>query len=464
MPDTPHIILITCDHLRADTVGYAGDPAIRTPAIDALAAESVRFGQWFVQSPVCQPSRATIMTGRYPRHHGLKWNFGRLDDREVTLAEYLHQHGYQTAVVGKHHISQKRFADSLDHLDAAGIRNMKADNPFRVWCAERGWNYLTAEALEGMQERLGAVPSSLPAEAHLDAWVGLRTRDYLAQVDASRPQFLWVGFYGPHHPYVPSGEFATMYDDVALPPFATAPDDLALKPPEYLAYRDFEGHKFAGMKDRDAATWRAMKAAFYGMTSQIDWQMGLLLEALADRGILDDAVLIFTSDHGDLLGDHGLAGKGPFLLDSLLHVPCLLRAPGLAPADCHALTESVDLFPTVCALAGLPVAEWVNGHDLGPVLRGERESVRPAILAEAVDKRAVRTTDWKLIHYPGKPYGELYHVAEDPHELHNLYASEPGQVEAMTRLLWSRWDATEDFRHPAYARFGSGEQTHYLTW
>jgi len=464
MPRTPHIVLITCDHLRADTVGYAGDQVIQTPAIDALAAESVRFGQWHVQSPVCQPSRATIMTGRYPRHHGLKWNFGGLDENEVTLAEYLGKQGYQVASVGKHHIKQRRFSESLDHVDAAGIRNMKPDNPFRAWCAEQGWDYLTGEALDRLKERLGAVPSDLPEAAHLDAWVGLKSREYLAELDPSQPQFLWVGFYGPHHPYVPSGRFATMYDEADLPPFATAPDDLQRKPPEYLTYLDYEGHKFAGMKHRDAATWRAMKAAFYGMTSQIDWQIGLLIDALKQRGMWSDTILVFTSDHGDLLGDHGLAGKGPFLLDSLLHVPCLLHAPGLQPQDCDALTESVDLFPTVCGQAGLPVPEWVNGHDLSPVLGGDIEEVRPAVIAEAVDKRSVRDREWKLIHYAGKPYGELYHIAEDPHELRNLYAGEPEQVARMTALLHARWDATEDFRHPAYARFGEGSQTHYLTW
>ena len=464
MPAKPHVILITCDHLRHDTLGCAGDPVIQTPAIDKLADESIRFSDWHVQNPVCQPSRATLMTGRYPRHHGLKWNFGRLDENEVTLAEHLKQQGYTTAMVGKHHIHQQGFADSLDHLDASGIRNMKPDNPFRKWCAERGWEYLTGEALDGLRERLGAVPSELPEEAHLDAYVGLKAREYLERLDPSSPQFLWVGFYGPHHPYVPSGRFATMYDGVTLPPFATRLDDLRRKPPEYRAYLDYRGHKFAGMKDRDEDTWRDMKAAFYGMTSQIDWQTGLLLEALQAKGMLDDAVLVFTSDHGDFLGDHGFAGKGPFLLDSLLHVPCLIRAPGLAAGVCGALAESVDLFPTVCSLAGVDIPEWVNGHDLRGRMEGQDHEVRPATLAEAVDKRSVRTREWKLIHYPGKRYGELYRISEDPDELSNLYVDRPDMVAEMERLLWQRLDATEDFRHPAYARFGDGDQTHYLTW
>jgi arylsulfatase A-like enzyme len=158
----------------------------------------------------------------------------------------------------------------------------------------------------------------------------------------------------------------------------------------------------------------------------------------------------------------------------MLHVPCIVRGPGVARgATCGGLVESVDLFPTLARLAGVDPPEWVQGHDLGPLLRrGPADAVpgRAAVYAEAVDKRCVRTAEWKYIHYPAKPYGELYHLVEDPHELANLYEQEPRMREEMRELYYSVLDATEDFVHPRYQRFTgrdpkSGQEiTHYHTW
>ena len=145
----PNILFVTADHLRYDTLGHTGDPVLQTPAIDGLAAQGIRFDQFFVQNPVCQPSRATMMTGRYPRHHGVRWNGSRLDENEMTLVEFLKDQGYTTALVGKHHVAQERFRTALDHVDAAGIRRNwreRADgdytvldpNPFEQYVRERG--------------------------------------------------------------------------------------------------------------------------------------------------------------------------------------------------------------------------------------------------------------------------------------------------------------------------------------
>jgi arylsulfatase A-like enzyme len=217
-----------------------------------------------------------------------------------------------------------------------------------------------------------------------------------------------------------------------------------------------------------------MKAAYYGTVSQIDWQLGLVLQALGERGLADDTIVVFTSDHGEFLGDHGIPAKAPFLLDCMLRVPCLIYVPqgsqkGIVSDE---LTESVDLYPTLCRLAGLEAPEWVQGRDLTPLLAGDSGAFhgRTAVYAEAVDKRCLRTREWKLIHYPTKPYGELYHLTEDPYELNNLYYELPDLRERMTLDYYHHLDAIEDFKHPSYARFTgtdpeTGEQvTHYLTW
>jgi len=472
MNKTPNVLLITADHLRYDILGHTGDPVIQTPAIDTLASEGVRFTHYFVQNPVCQPSRASIMTGRYPRHNGVRWNNNRLDENEMTLMEFFKKQDYNTACIGKHHMSQQRFNKATDYMEATGIRNMDPDNPFVQYVKSRGYEYKTGFALPNFRESLGAVPSDQPEDCHLDAYVGRKSCDHLKRLDARNPFFMWIGFYGPHHPYVPSGRFAHMYDPDDMPPFHRDKDDLKKKPVEYRLYFQIEDHKYRGFPDASDLTYRKMKAAYYGMVSQLDWQLGLILETLKEQGLEDNTIVVFTADHGEFLGDHGITAKAPFLLDCMLHMPCLIRFPG-GPNNLALdnLTESVDLFPTLAHLADMEIPEWIQGRDLTPLITGKGEyEDREAVYAEAVDKKCLRTKEWKLIHYPGKDYGELYHIAEDPYEFNNLYADLPEMREKMTLDLYRHLDATEDFKNPRYRRFTgkdpeTGEEiTHYHTW
>ncbi|MBC8232532.1 sulfatase-like hydrolase/transferase [bacterium] len=485
MNNRPNILFITADHLRYDTLGHTGDTVIQTPAIDRLASEAVRFTQYFVQNPVCQPSRATMMTGRYPRHHGVRWNGNSLDENEMTLVELFKHQGYSTACIGKHHLSQQRFRQSIDYMEANNIRNMAPENPFVQYVKSRGYEYKTGFALPNFRQNLGAVPQpDLPEDCHLDSYVGKKGCDYLKRLDSRNPFFLWLGFYGPHHPYIPSGRFASMYGADNVPPFQRDKDDLKKKPIEYQLYFQTENHKYRGFPHASQETFRQMKAAYYGMVSQLDWQLGLILDTLREQSLEDNTIVVFTSDHGEFLGDHGIPAKAPFLLDCMLHVPCLIRVPINAIVHrslpqrkrgivSDALVESVDLFPTLTRLAGLAAPEWIQGRDLTPLLTKEGEENyqnREAIYAEAVDKRCLRMREWKLIHYPGKSYGELYHLTDDPNELNNLYAELPDMREKMTLNLYRHLDATEDFKHPRYMRFTGkdpetgDEITHYHTW
>ncbi|MEE2753831.1 MAG: sulfatase-like hydrolase/transferase [Candidatus Latescibacterota bacterium] len=477
---TPNIIFITTDHLRYDTLGCTGDPVIQTPAIDRLAATSTRMSRFFVQNPVCAPSRASFMTGRYTCNHGVRWNGSRLNENEITLVEHLKQNGYKTACVGKHHIGQRRFQDNLDHADAQGIRRGWRERPdgdytvtdpnlFEQYVRARGYEYKTGYALPGFREKLGAVPSDLPEDCHIDAYVGMKSLEYLDQIIDDDPFFLWVGFYGPHHPYVPSGRFAEMYDPNSIPGFQKADDDIVRKPVEYGLYFEAKDHKFHGFADAEESTFREMKAAYYGMVSQIDWQVGLILDRLQEIGLDQNTVVVFLSDHGEFLGDHGIPAKAPFLLDSMLHVPCFIHVPDKEGQDCEALTESIDLYPTLCGLAGIEPPDCVQGRDMAPLLEGESK-FRDVVFAEAVDKRCIRTDRWKYIHYPGSPRGELYDVLADPHELSNLWDDVVETRNELRDRYYVHLDTTDDFRHPSYQRYtgtdpATGESvTHYLTW
>lgn len=481
MSDRPNILFITTDHLRYDTLGYTGDPLIQTPAIDALAQTGVRFSNCFVQNPVCSPSRASFMTGRYTKNHGVKWNGSKLGEHEITMVEAFKNQGYTTAAVGKHGIGQKRFGTLVDHLEATGIRRGWSEredgdytvhdpNPFEQYVRDRGYEYKTGYALTDFRKNLGAVPSDLPEDCHIDSYVGMKSIEYLEGLEADDPFFLWVGFYGPHHPYVPSGRFADMYGADDVPPFERAEGDIEKKPPEYGLYFKAEDHKYRGFDQASDQTFREMKAAYYGMVSQIDWQVGLIVETLEKKGMAENTIIVFLSDHGEFMGDHGIPAKAPFLLDCMLHIPCFVVVPGQSASDCDALVESVDLFPTLTKLAGFEAPECVQGKDWGPLMMGEKSEVRDTVFAEAVDKRCIRTREWKYIHYPKKDHGELYNLADDPHELNNLYASQVEKREEMKQAFYAHMDATEDFVHPKYARFTgphprTGESvTHYMTW
>ena len=481
MTNRPNVLFITTDHLRYDTLGYTGDPVMQTPAIDALSEKSMRFSNCFVQNPVCSPSRATFMTGRYPKNHGVRWNGAKLNENEITMVEAFKKQGYTTASVGKHGIGQERFRKRVDHLDASGLRRgwkeqpdgdytVTDPNPFEQYVRDRGYEYKTGYALPDFRKNLGAVPSKLPEDCHIDAYVGMKSIEYLEGLETDDPFFLWVGFLGPHHPYVPSGRFADMYDPDTMPPFQQAKDDIAKKPPEYGLYFKAEHHKYRGFDQASDETFRKMKAAYYGMVSQIDWQVGLILETLKKKGVADNTIVVFLSDHGEFMGDHGIPAKAPFLLDCMLHIPCLIAVPGRDAGDCDALIETVDLFPTLAHLAGIDAPECVQGLDLVPVMDGEIAEVRDTVFAEAVDKRCIRTREWKYIHYPNKDYGELYNLLDDPHELNNLYDELPEKREEMKQAFYVHMDATEDFIHPKYDRF-TGENlqtgdsvTHYMTW
>ena len=196
------------------------------------------------------------MTGRYPKNHGVKWNGSKLNENEITMVEAFKNQGYTTASVGKHGIGQQRFRQILDHMDAVGIRRgwkERADgnytvtdpNPFEQYVRDQDTSINGIRPAQFSQKpRRRAIRS--PEDCHIDAYVGMKSIEYLEGLDTSNPFFLWVGFYGPHHPYVPSGRFANMYDPNAMPPFRRADNDIAKKPPEYSLYFKAEHHKYRG--------------------------------------------------------------------------------------------------------------------------------------------------------------------------------------------------------------------------
>ncbi len=484
MPTAPNFLCFITDQQRADHWGGAPNNIIHTPNIDRLAAEGITFDRAYVSNPVCMPVRATLFTGRTPRGHGVRTNGIPLDCRTPTMTEALRQAGYRTHCVGKVHLrpfelpkglraeeaDPSQFPESrplweagrirslpqpyygLEQVEFAGGHGSWAWGDYVNWLNQQhpdGWRLLQREA--GKPTRFGAEQSwisAAPEELHCSTWVGNRTIEFLRrQAGRSQPFFLWCSFPDPHHPYCPPEPWATMHDpaDVALPTRRDGElDDL---PPHFrLAFE--KGIQLSG---RRGATrigddqMREVIALTYGMISLVDKQIGRIMQALEEAGLRENTVVLFMSDHGDMMGDHWMLNKGPFHFDGLLRIPLVWSCPKRFPKGVRtrAVASQLDFAPTILDLAGVPIPEgpvprtpeapdmmapW-PGRSLLPVLEGREGSVRDAVIVEddedylGLRLRTLITERYQLTVYGGQEYGELFDLQEDPRQLHNGWSS-----------------------------------------
>jgi len=463
-----NVLLITADQMRADHMGCGSNPVIRTPNLDRLAGSGVCLERAYVSNPVCMPNRCTIATGRLPRNHGCWSNGINLPAEERTIADVLSAHGYHTALLGKAHF--QTFGHGGDPAKAGmecgaaweqgllspdwtgpyygfqhvelcvghGVANLRRAH-LGKWVAE---NYpQVLELIDRREPSPTGAPQCytplIPAEAHSSSWLGCIGSEYLRRLArGGRPFFLWVSFPDPHHPFVPPRPYDSMYDPASVVMPALGPEALADKPETYLrAYRGGELWEGIGPDDRlrdiTEPQLREIIARTYGMVSLIDENIGKLLDALEETHLAENTIVIFTSDHGDLMGDCGLLYKGPFLLEGLIRVPMVWRVPG-APAGVRseALFSSCDIAPTILALLGLEVPAAMDGLAQVELVRGGR-GLREAAFVEfksmyrpELNLRTVVTADAKLTFYAGLEMGELYDMSgrtSSPPEARNFY-------------------------------------------
>ena len=469
--ERPNVLLIMTDAQRRDTLGCYGNRLVRTPAIDSLAAEGVRFAEWHVPNPLCMGVRASLMTGHYPSSHGVRTNGMNLGDAPPAIAGLLADAGYWTASVGKLHLnlwladkpghSQEGRADwaagrrridlpyfGFQAVDAAIGHNEYIWGPYVAWLAEAcpdGYALMQPEnALRPPSGAHRTWDSALPAEFHCTNWVADRTIARLRARDAGRPFFLVASFPDPHMSYSPPAPYCRMYDPADVPPPLWRDGELDRIPPHFRAYYEGTGYcreMFAdeALNMRPAAAhtehqWRDMLAHHWGQVTLIDDAVGRILAALDEQGLRENTVVIFTTDHGALMGDHGMHMHGPFHYDGQLRIPAIWRWPGRFPAGrvSRALASTVDVAPTLLALAGIAAPAAMQGASLAAVLGGDEAAwARQAVVTEYDDElfgpffRTVTTHRWKLTRYAGQPYGELFDRDEDPDEFHNLY-DDPG--------------------------------------
>ncbi|WP_370440794.1 sulfatase [Kineococcus halophytocola] len=450
------------DQQRFDTIAALGHDHVDTPHLDRLVREGTAFTNCYVTSPSCAPSRASLFSGLFPHttgvlrndepwHHSWVERFADAGYHCVNVGK-MHTYPYE-ASVGFHerHVVENKDRDTprlpfyLDTWDKAlwarGVRK-----PSRVTYAER----------EDYADRLGAFEWEPPADLHADTFVGDLAAMWLQRWRGTGPFFLQVGFPGPHPPYDPTPQALDAYRDRDVPMPSRTAHDVATLPSALRDLRrqhlDVDHDAVVHLPDPTDEQARRQRRHYLANVTMIDEQVGALRAALEARGVLEDTVIVFTSDHGDALGDHGLSQKWS-MYEGSVHVPCLVWGPGrVAPGQVlDGLTSHFDLAPTLLELAGLPVPGWMEARSLVPALRGEpyagrehvfSEHARDRILSGTALMTMVRRDRFKLVEYLDPDEGQLFDLEADPGELQNLW-DDPGHRQRRTDLLGAiaRWRA-----------------------
>jgi arylsulfatase A-like enzyme len=499
MARRPNFLCLVADQFRHDLLGCAGRRVVRTPHLDRLAAEGVRFDRCYSVHPLCMATRATWFTGLTPRAHGVRCNGVPLDPRIPTLGAALAGAGYRTHGVGKIHLKPFFPQTSLDAatlrpedwpeamplwndgrltrlpapyyglqtVDFHGGNGHRAYGHYMNWLLERetrGREMLAPPpGVEMNFERAVEVAWTcrLPEELHITAWAAERAERFLAEASATgQPFFLWVSVPEPHPPYMAPAPWAGLYDPTDMPEPNRRAGELDSLPPHYR--RLFEtGLPTAG---RIAPTnvpeeaRRRVTAMVYGMVGQFDAMVGRILAALEARGLADDTAVVFMSDHGQMLGDHWMYSMPPSHLDGNLRVPSVWRWPSgfQRGVVSNALVSHLDFAPTVLDLAGVPIpagrvppaAEaplqrrpW-PGRSLRPILASSQAEAQDSVIAEndedylGMRMRTLITPDHHITVYAGECYGELYDLRSDPRQVVNLW-DDPG-AQSLKRDLQAR--------------------------
>lgn len=452
--DRPNILWICTDQQRYDTIGALGNPHIQTPNLDRLVAEGVAFTHTFCQSPVCSPSRASFLTGRYPRNSGVRRNGQPIYDREVLVTKLLADAGYDGGLVGKLHINpcmrhaEARIPDGYREFHwSHDPRPLWPENEYIQWLESKGYHW------KDIYHPKGPAYPGVPADLHQTKWCADVAMDFMRE-KRTAPWFLSVNIFAPHHPFDPSPEFLRLYDPDKMPDPAYVEGELANKPPFQSADHDHGAVPFTKLTPRQR---RECTAAYYAMITQADDNVGRMLKALDDSGQRENTIVIFMSDHGELLGDHGVYLKGPYTYDCSVRVPLIVSWPGRYKAGLKsdALVELVDLAPTLLDAAGLETPRRMQGKSLSGILTGEADphTHKPFAYTEYYQKTPgrkdipdafltmLRTRDAKVTAYAGLDTGELYDLKADPGEHKNLW-DDPKAKDMKADLLNRCFDAS----------------------
>ena len=484
MTKRPNFLFFITDQQRADWLGCYGHPVLKTPNIDTIADQGVRFENFYTASPVCMPNRASLLTGRYPSLHGLRYNGCILPENAVTFVELLGHAGYHTAAIGKSHLQpftglppvgrskddsvveawrgrrtkpyeeepeayegEERYDITTpyygyQHVDMVTSHGDRCGGHYRQWFRENAPDW---QALHDPKNQLPhnyfcpqAYRTPIPEELYPTAYIRDSAIAYLKSLqDQDAPFFAFVSFPDPHHPFNPPGKYWDMYspDDFEV----TLPYDSNQNPTPPLKWL-YDNWKGAGeqmtpqtammLDDQQIKEAMALSA---GMMAFVDDAIGDVMQGLRDAGLYEDTVVCFNSDHGDYMGDYNMILKGALQYRSITQVPFIWSDPDTRQSGAtDALCSTVDIAATILDRAAIAPFNGNQGQSFLSAIRGADGPREEALIeyndggrrlgfAEPARVRSVVTKDWRYTIYRDQDWGELYDLKSDPKETNNLW-------------------------------------------
>lgn len=484
-----NILLITSDQQHWNTLGCL-NPEIQTPNLDRLSREGTLFERAYCPNPTCTPTRASIITGKYPSQHGA-WSLGtKLPEDEPTVGDRFQSEAYDVSLIGKAHFQQlisteeypslesypcmqdlnfwKHFQGPFYGFNHIEIARNHVDEPhvgqhYALWMEEQGlsdWRkhfqntFKTFDFTEGGEVNPPQEYRwSLPEAYHYNTWIADRTHARMEKAQQENtPFFLWASFFDPHPPYLAPEPWDTMYDPDAVTVPEVTPGEHDRNPPHFGLTQE-ENPDFSPWKGeqinhgfhshrRDREALAKDIAVYYGMTSLLDKYVGKILNSLDALGLAENTLVVFTSDHGHFYGQHGLTAKGPFHYEDVIRVPFLVRLPGKVPAGkrSSALQSLVDLPQTFLEACGMEEPPGMAGVSQWKTWTGDVAAARDHITVEnrhqeeAIHVKTYVDSRYKITVYYNRTYGELFDLEADPGETHNLW-DDPGSQDLKARLM-----------------------------
>lgn len=505
----PNILLITSDQQHYMTLG-SNNIDIKTPNLDRLAKLGMTSNRSYCPNPTCTPTRASIITGQYPSQHGA-WSLGtKLDESKCTLGDILSDEGYETTLVGKAHFQPTKQTKDYESIESSpvlqdldfwreykkkfyGFQNIEllrnhtnewlVGQHYAIWLEEKefdNWRdyFLTptgnmkennnCNPIKLLQENNGDISKlkkgwgnwKIPLEAHYNQFISERTNDYIDKaISASKPFMIWASFPDPHPDYFVPEPYASMYN----------PDELTLHTADGKEHNytnpivsetqklnpNFEQYNESGFHThglhshiQDESSLRQDLAWYYGMVTFMDEHIGKILDKLEDLEIIDNTLIVFTTDHGHYIGQHGLIRKGPFHYEDALKIPFIVSYPQKIVPNwgSEALNTLVDLAPTILDIVGIDIPHQMTGVSQKDVWYGLRGKARNHVICEnrheesKLHARTYIDSRYKLTVYQGFEFGDIFDLKNDPKEIHNLWDDE-NFLELKVKLLKKFIDA-----------------------
>lgn len=489
--ERPNILFITTDQQHWNTIG-AFNSEIDTPNLDRLVREGTTFDRAYCPNPTCTPSRASIVTGMYPSQHGA-WTLGtKLQEDRHVVGDDFQKGGYRTSLIGKAHFQPlhstydypsieayptlqdldfwRDFHGPFYGFDTVELARNHTNEAhvgqhYAIWMEENGlknWrDYFLPPT--GTMDPNETYKWKLPEKYHYNNWIAERSNAMLEEYkDNDENFFLWASFFDPHPEYLVPEPWDGMYDPDTLTIPAGTPGEHEKNPPHFgktqenapdfsdlyesgygiHGYRSHHYYEYGSKFKLTSHDKKKIVSTYYGMISMLDKYIGKILDKLDELGLAENTIVVFTTDHGHLFGQHGMQAKGGFHYEDLIRLPFIVRYPGYVPAGrvSSAMQSLVDLAPTFLSFCNLPIPVWMTGVDQKKVWLGKDGEARDHVICEfrheatTIHQKTYVDERYKLTVYYNQDYGELFDLQTDPSEINNLWDN-PDYADLKSRLL-----------------------------